>query len=702
MAREFAPDEPIVSKREFAPDVSPEPAKAKEKPPLPSMFGAFFGGSSPVQPEAEAKGSAAALRGLTSGILGAPGGIESIITPSAKGKLKGKETVFPTPEEIREGYSKLGLEEPKTKELQAAQMAGEFAPVGAQLLTAGLPALGRGLKTALSSGAEMLVGRTTPSVEELARKFESKGFKFEPGQLREKKPLGSPGYSTPQMRNNQALANELTTAETGSTAGFGKVTKEHLEKTQKALGKVYSDIFSKNFQIDEKLASAAQKAAEFEAAVDPAKVNVISKTADNINRRWEEIQLLNQKLAPYRKGPIVPLSEPPPMSTSMKRQWSNLVAATDKAALEYAAEIQKTIDELAKNLNLAVKPKVSFGIDRSGTTFGMASSDGHIVVRRGLDKEGTIATALHEFGHQAEFHLLRNAPSNVQADIYKAFQEHRRTTPLGKTTVEQYRPLTAAKYGEEFRTSIPGPKYEQDYLRNFSEWYAEQTQRWITTTKAPTNTVEKFFANVAKMWKEVYKKVTGHVGLSKEVEEFYRSSWKPNLIQEAAAEQRAVSTAASNVAGDIKGTELQALRSNLSDLTHRLEGQDKYRPSQLLQEIDEAIARSNPETAAKFLDTNRKYAANSTLLELERRNGIMQGNVSLEKLGNLTKYNQSNHPLYELGMGGRQLKLRGMYEGAELPSGELASLLNRSKRFALGVVTDSPAARSVQRKISEP
>ena len=219
------------------------PKEPKAKPRLPSMF------TTAPQPEAEAAGSLAGIRGLVSGFLGAPGGMESMITPESKGQYKGQETVFPTPENIRAGFSKLGWKEPEKKELQAAQMAGEFAPVGAQLLTAGVPALGRGLKTALSSGAEMLVGKTTPSVEELARKFESKGFKFEPGQLREKKPLGSPGYSTPQMRSNQALANELTTAETGSKAGFGKVTKEHLEKTQKELGKVYGEIFSKDFQI---------------------------------------------------------------------------------------------------------------------------------------------------------------------------------------------------------------------------------------------------------------------------------------------------------------------------------------------------------------------------------------------------------------------------------------------------------------------
>jgi hypothetical protein len=117
MAREFAPDEPVASKREFAPVVEPK----KEKPRLPSMF------TTAPEPVAEAKGSLAALRGLTSGVLGTPGALESMITPESKGQLKGQETVFPTPANIRAGFSKMGFKEPE-KDLQPLQTAGELAP----------------------------------------------------------------------------------------------------------------------------------------------------------------------------------------------------------------------------------------------------------------------------------------------------------------------------------------------------------------------------------------------------------------------------------------------------------------------------------------------------------------------------------------------------------------------------------------------
>jgi hypothetical protein len=117
MAREFAPDEPVTSKREFAPVDEPK----KEKPRLPSMF------TTAPEPVAEAKGSLAALRGLTSGVLGTPGALESMITPPAKGQLKGQETIFPTPENVRAGFSKLGFKEPE-KELQPLQTGGELFP----------------------------------------------------------------------------------------------------------------------------------------------------------------------------------------------------------------------------------------------------------------------------------------------------------------------------------------------------------------------------------------------------------------------------------------------------------------------------------------------------------------------------------------------------------------------------------------------
>jgi hypothetical protein len=42
-----------------------------------------------------------------------------------------------------------------------------------------------------------------------------------------------------------------------------------------------------------------------------------------------------------------------------------------------------------------------------------------------------------------------------------------------------------------------------------------------------------------------------------------------------------------------------------------------------------------------------------------------------------------------------------MFEGAQLPEGDLTSLLSKGQRFALGSLPVSPIARSLQRRISE-
>jgi hypothetical protein len=79
------------------------------------------------QPEAEAAGSMAAIRGLTSNVLGIGGMLESA-EPAKDVRLKGQETTFANPETIRGYYSKFGWGEPTTEPLKAAQFAGDIAP----------------------------------------------------------------------------------------------------------------------------------------------------------------------------------------------------------------------------------------------------------------------------------------------------------------------------------------------------------------------------------------------------------------------------------------------------------------------------------------------------------------------------------------------------------------------------------------------
>jgi len=155
-------------------------------------------------------------------------------------------------------------------------------------------------------------------------------------------------------------------------------------------------------------------------------------------------------------------------------------------------------------------------------------------------------------------------------------------------------------------------------------------------------------------------------------------------------------------AGGVDGRELQALRSNLSDFAYRTEGLEKKRAYDLLRAIDDAIEQSNNQLAPKLKEVNRRYAANEALLDLYQKGGIKQGNISLERLWNVTKNFGESHPLYDLGKFGHDARLRAIWEGREKPPTELGRYLSMGKRATLGLALDSPLGRALQRKISEP
>jgi hypothetical protein len=159
----------------------------------------------------------------------------------------------------------------------------------------------------------------------------------------------------------------------------------------------------------------------------------------------------------------------------------------------------------------------------------------------------------------------------------------------------------------------------------------------------------------------------------------------------------------------VDGRELQALRSEMSNIARTSsDGATRYRAGEFVKRIDDSIARAHPDLAADLQRTNRQYAATKTLEDLMEARGIVGGNVSLERLGNRLAgqvygfgSGTDNHPLSEIGRLGRELKMRGRFEGAESPTDLIGATTSRLGR-ALGVATRMPGARSLQRSVNEP
>lgn len=222
----------------------------------------------------------------------------------------------------------------------------------------------------------------------------------------------------------------------------------------------------------------------------------------------------------------------PPVDESRQYPWytaeeahgfTNLRSAwdTDKGIPAWLESIQKVVDSLADDLGLPITPRVWVGdADGEFKAGGYASSDGHIVLQADSDPHYAVNVTLHELGHQVEFQRFRSISPEDQASIRDAW----RREVNKQETMEQARPISAPGWGPK-RIDSMSPDM-QTYLRSFTEWFAEQGQRWITKTEEPKNFVDKFFKGIADAWRHIYSKITGHMELTPEFDNFMRGLWR--------------------------------------------------------------------------------------------------------------------------------------------------------------------------------
>ena len=641
-----------------------------------------------------------------------------------QGMLKGPEAqalkaIFPERMAKVEEEGKKGLEatEKELKKLPPGEAALGLA-IDPFMITKGIskiPAAAKALFGAPEKLAGKLIGGPTqPAITELAKKAEGMGFVLDPAQLRPAKPIGSPGFTTAAQLKNENIATKMVTKSTG--AETNNITPEFLKKRTEQFAKDYEYIFNRNFEIDKPFVDTLRTIEQFERSVSPATSTAIVGTARNLIDRYEKEAILaklkkmqqQQKRLGIKEGPLVG-----GLPQGMRRDWNVVYKAGDDQAPDWLNDVTNMVNELSGSMGLVKTPEVYAGIPRRSSLQGQASPIGVFVVRSDLDRNGAIATAIHEFGHQAEFQALRYAPMEVQSEIMKAYLSQAKTTPKGKLTTEQYRPITAEKYGKENREAIASGSYET-YLRNFNEWFAEQTSRWITQTKAPATVVEKFFAGIADVWKKIYQRVVGYVPGVKEVDQFFRSRWSGDVLADAYPQKMfaELDTDLGNITGKISGKELQRLRSNLRDIAnYNTDGSVRRAASEFVTQIDGMIARENPKLAEDLIRTNREYAATMTLAEGIEKGFVTQGKVSLEGLGNYLAgktygfgLGTSKHPLYEPGFLGQQLKIRSREEGTQYPASKYITGKARALSDLLGTTLGgrSQFARGIQRSASEP
>jgi hypothetical protein len=162
----------------------------------------------------------------------------------------------------------------------------------------------------------------------------------------------------------------------------------------------------------------------------------------------------------------------------------------------------------------------------------------------------------------------------------------------------------------------------------------------------------------------------------------------------------------------VEGEALQRMRNALAERARSSSSRgDAHEIYNLIDKIDGSIAKNHPDIATKLNELRPKYR-NSIILEDAYRTGaIKQGNISLERLGNMLRgkrdtVRRSGQDIDNLGELGRELQLRARWEtsGSATTGGE--DVLKKALGTTIGGIESvtglkSRPARAVQRALAD-
>ena len=158
----------------------------------------------------------------------------------------------------------------------------------------------------------------------------------------------------------------------------------------------------------------------------------------------------------------------------------------------------------------------------------------------------------------------------------------------------------------------------------------------------------------------------------------------------------------------IAGEGLQRLRNKLRlAASSSTDKSAAFEINKMVDRLDDIVKNTDPKLYEKLIDTNQKYRATSTLIDLEKKGDIPAGDISLERLGREVSGDQFN-PLFPIGKIGQELGIRGLWEPEV--SGVMRSAAGEARQIIrpgiarvifnrLAMYPRSQAARNLQKKI---
>lgn len=253
---------------------------------------------------------------------------------------------------------------------------GALKPTGKETLGERLeekaPAVAMGATVAgaipIAGGAiKSAIGVPTKTVEEIAREFEKRGYKLEPGQLRADKPFSSPGFGSARAAN-QKLANREASITTGQAAPAGGLSEKFLNKRLDDLGKEYDRIYSKqkSLILDKQAIDEMSDILNKEIQVVPGQVHPVTQATANLVKNYNALSAQMQQPLAGMKVPsdvlqrvLSELKRVARTSTDGNDRYiaSKAISTIDNSVVRKHPEIAKELQALNKKYRASIALK---------------------------------------------------------------------------------------------------------------------------------------------------------------------------------------------------------------------------------------------------------------------------------------------------------------------------------------------------------
>ena len=146
--------------------------------------------------------------------------------------------------------------------------------------------------------------------------------------------------------------------------------------------------------------------------------------------------------------------------------------------------------------------------------FGTGNKDFILVYDEKRTLNQNIEAIAHELGHIIQTVAYEDASSEVRGEIQKEYEDWLKSVKGkgAKAIIQATRNRETAFDPDVLR--IPPDqmldKKDLEYYTSFSEWFADNVSKWVTTDRKPMTVVQKFFADIARRIRRLVSELRGN------------------------------------------------------------------------------------------------------------------------------------------------------------------------------------------------